>query len=101
MIVPFDGGLPVLRALHRHLADEPVEDAEGHQHEAETDIHRKCGGDEEQKRHRRRQMCPHEFEPQPEEGFAGAQTRMERSEEHTSELQSLMRISYAVLCLKK
>src|SRR3546814_10507153 len=27
--------------------------------------------------------------------------RIERSEEHTSELQSLMRISYAVLCLKK
>src|SRR3546814_4922423 len=25
----------------------------------------------------------------------------ERSEEHTSELQSLMRISYAVVCLKK
>src|SRR3546814_3798906 len=25
----------------------------------------------------------------------------QRSEEHTSELQSLMRISYAVLCLKK
>src|SRR3546814_4471219 len=29
-------------------------------------------------------------------GIAGA-----RSEEHTSELQSLMRISYAVFCLKK
>src|SRR3546814_7002587 len=27
--------------------------------------------------------------------------RMRRSEEHTSELQSLMRISYAVFCLKK
>src|SRR3546814_1231645 len=27
--------------------------------------------------------------------------RLARSEEHTSELQSLMRISYAVLCLKK
>src|SRR3546814_6114012 len=27
--------------------------------------------------------------------------RNQRSEEHTSELQSLMRISYAVLCLKK
>src|SRR3546814_2060511 len=27
--------------------------------------------------------------------------KVERSEEHTSELQSLMRISYAVLCLKK
>src|SRR3546814_3671984 len=30
------------------------------------------------------------------EGFA-----VDRSEEHTSELQSLMRISYAVFCLKK
>src|SRR3546814_9024394 len=27
--------------------------------------------------------------------------QFERSEEHTSELQSLMRISYAVFCLKK
>src|SRR3546814_7018146 len=27
--------------------------------------------------------------------------RADRSEEHTSELQSLMRISYAVFCLKK
>src|SRR3546814_6655138 len=30
-----------------------------------------------------------------------ATTVMVRSEEHTSELQSLMRISYAVFCLKK
>src|SRR3546814_1906909 len=29
------------------------------------------------------------------------EARGERSEEHTSELQSLMRISYAVFCLKK
>src|SRR3546814_4802672 len=28
-------------------------------------------------------------------------THWQRSEEHTSELQSLMRISYAVFCLKK
>src|SRR3546814_4555687 len=28
-------------------------------------------------------------------------SRIKRSEEHTSELQSLMRISYAVFCLKK
>src|SRR3546814_4364298 len=28
-------------------------------------------------------------------------SRKSRSEEHTSELQSLMRISYAVFCLKK
>src|SRR3546814_2706612 len=29
------------------------------------------------------------------------QAFLQRSEEHTSELQSLMRISYAVFCLKK
>src|SRR3546814_5535935 len=32
---------------------------------------------------------------------AGDGRLLARSEEHTSELQSLMRISYAVLCLKK
>src|SRR3546814_1971765 len=32
---------------------------------------------------------------------AGRKTTSCRSEEHTSELQSLMRISYAVFCLKK
>src|SRR3546814_6373860 len=32
---------------------------------------------------------------------AGLVALHERSEEHTSELQSLMRISYAVFCLKK
>src|SRR3546814_9364307 len=37
------------------------------------------------------------FSP-PFEAFASL---MSRSEEHTSELQSLMRISYAVFCLKK
>src|SRR3546814_8627630 len=31
----------------------------------------------------------------------GTQHGWSRSEEHTSELQSLMRISYAVFCLKK
>src|SRR3546814_5529563 len=40
----------------------------------------------------------------PSDGF-GYKQRLEvlskRSEEHTSELQSLMRISYAVFCLKK
>src|SRR3546814_10539256 len=55
---------------------------------------------------------------EPEEPLAGARRALyigmnalaaalsvhappERSEEHTSELQSLMRISYAVFCLKK
>src|SRR3546814_7025655 len=42
------------------------------------------------------------FEPPRAHGFdtVGAIEAM-RSEEHTSELQSLMRISYAVFCLKK
>src|SRR3546814_4023545 len=35
------------------------------------------------------------------EAYAKAQGLWLRSEEHTSELQSLMRISYAVFCLKK
>src|SRR3546814_6778733 len=33
--------------------------------------------------------------------WAGMSPVVDRSEEHTSELQSLMRISYAVFCLKK
>src|SRR3546814_10654093 len=38
----------------------------------------------------------------PEEGQQlQAEADKERSEEHTSELQSLMRISYAVFCLEK
>src|SRR3546814_8205146 len=35
------------------------------------------------------------------QGFLLWQTLSLKSEEHTSELQSLMRISYAVFCLKK
>src|SRR3546814_6890859 len=50
-----------------------------------------------------------EVDPAPEKYAAYAEHRMKghvieadpRSEEHTSELQSLMRISYAVYCLKK
>src|SRR3546814_2966563 len=34
-------------------------------------------------------------------GLRPERRRRQRSEEHTSELQSLMRISYAVFCLKK
>src|SRR3546814_5983865 len=59
----------------------------------------------------RARYCARPFFPQG--GFAAAQSRFlsrtpvpcrncpKRSEEHTSELQSLMRISYAVFCLKK
>src|SRR3546814_5960532 len=40
-------------------------------------------------------------EPQLFAPHAGPVAAVQRSEEHTSELQSLMRISYAVFCLKK
>src|SRR3546814_4423107 len=39
--------------------------------------------------------------PHPAAYFRSAAILFGRSEEHTSELQSLMRISYAVFCLKK
>src|SRR3546814_10546211 len=39
--------------------------------------------------------------PSPSRRFAWRCVAFVRSEEHTSELQSLMRISYAVFCLKK
>src|SRR3546814_3875011 len=41
--------------------------------------------------------------PSPDRRHSGLRRsrRAARSEEHTSELQSLMRISYAVFCLKK
>src|SRR3546814_3134555 len=39
--------------------------------------------------------------PRAGSAFAGGGAVVGRSEEHTSELQSLMRISYAVFCLKK
>src|SRR3546814_5056693 len=55
-----------------------------------TDRRSSSDGQEPEKRRRR----------QPHRG-AGAQQGNPRSEEHTSELQSLMRISYAVFCLKK
>src|SRR3546814_1773682 len=45
--------------------------------------------------HRRRRRCPRNVPPRQ------VRPGDKRSEEHTSELQSLMRISYAVFCLKK
>src|SRR3546814_4652010 len=56
----------------------------------------------------RRKRPTHEFEGKAEVEYgtfnllqAQALVNFPRSEEHTSELQSLMRISYAVFCLKK
>src|SRR3546814_4899507 len=58
-------------------------------------------------RHRREKLDPaRRFRdrgngPWRRQDGGAARRRAQRSEEHTSELQSLMRISYAVFCLKK
>src|SRR3546814_7655879 len=84
-------------------------------------IYRTAGGE----LHVLRDMCPHRFAPLSKGKIISDQLQCpyhglrfnsngqcvfnphgdgvvpKRSEEHTSELQSLMRISYAVFCLKK
>src|SRR3546814_1156334 len=49
-------------------------------------------------RHKGSRIC---LRPMPTAFPQDNQRLVDRSEEHTSELQSLMRISYAVFCLKK
>src|SRR3546814_8186966 len=48
-----------------------------------------------------RRRAPRGAPPPRRPASEAAFLRSRRSEEHTSELQSLMRISYAVFCLKK
>src|SRR3546814_9513686 len=47
------------------------------------------------------QAAPDLVEDEPDERLGPADVGWRRSEEHTSELQSLMSNSYAVFCLKK
>src|SRR3546814_5946434 len=66
----------------------------------------RSSGSEREDRHRHRRRHRYRAGDVAEACGARGQCRCElpgqpRSEEHTSELQSLMRISYAVFCLKK
>src|SRR3546814_2689003 len=87
----------------RRLHPRPRGDAQGHAHQA-------CALDAG--RLQRPEARPPDADPRPARPPAGHEGstdagptsvagRKARSEEHTSELQSLMRISYAVFCLKK
>src|SRR3546814_3850533 len=58
-------------------------------------------GPRDQRRLSRLQREVHALEQNPVGAQASDILKRKRSEEHTSELQSLMRISYAVFCLKK
>src|SRR3546814_4236979 len=73
-------------AVMIHQAAEPDREAGG-EYQVDTADH---AGDKYRARFQERPE--HQREPDRE---------IDRSEEHTSELQSLMRISYAVFCLKK
>src|SRR3546814_4131488 len=76
-----------------------VAERSGDRRAGERNEHREAEQD-----HRRRHRAA---EPRAESAVQGGENRdadpgeEHRSEEHTSELQSLMRISYAVFCLKK
>src|SRR3546814_1578356 len=82
------------RAYHApavHLADRLVTQAHAQDRDARSER-----GDQFQ-RHAR---LVRRARPRRDHDLLRPQLR-DRSEEHTSELQSLMRISYAVFCLKK
>src|SRR3546814_4147158 len=96
----------------------PAPLAPSHDHRDQLDLHAqprrlqpvvRAGGSEPGRRdgrHRRRprvRLLVRLPPPRQPEGLARMVTSPPplRSEEHTSELQSLMRISYAVFCLKK
>src|SRR3546814_2874953 len=90
------------------LRDPPARYAEG---AAEVDLRRRHGAcsllrapHQLRRRHlpfeRRSRHRPVPGQEPGDEGPSG-RAWLPRSEEHTSELQSLMRLSYAVFCLKK
>src|SRR3546814_2061995 len=64
----------------------------------------RLGPENREQRLRRRDPFANRLPGAKQPAFGGGRVRTahaDRSEEHTSELQSLMRISYAVFCLKK
>src|SRR3546814_4268991 len=66
-----------------------------------TGVGYRVGLPDDRRRHRKLQILPVDIIGAGVDRDAAAQKLVLRSEEHTSELQSLMRISYAVFCLKK
>src|SRR3546814_5576294 len=68
---------------------------------AQTCIESGCGGITVHPRPDQRHVRPGDVRALAAMLRGRVEYNIERSEEHTSELQSLMRISYAVFCLKK
>src|SRR3546814_9149233 len=81
-----------------------IKDGAGHQRDEEEEAHQAqeqhAGQSQEYVGVKLEQEVHHAFLTLPARRLPGGAVE-DRSEEHTSELQSLMRTSYAVFCLKK
>src|SRR3546814_8232630 len=76
--------------------------SERHRLRPDEDVHLQPGGADRERRGKQRRLCvAGALQRRPQLCYQWAEPDHERSEEHTSEIQSLMRISYAVFCLKK
>src|SRR3546814_1667417 len=90
----------------RHIELRPFEPFPAGERPSRGEEDRGAGGDEEQEREREalREDAKHarmRQVSQREQESVGSAGHAARTEEHTSELQSLMSNSYAVFCLKK
>src|SRR3546814_10696352 len=93
----FETRFPELRHLSGRLGGVP---RRGARRDADQyKIYRLSARARTHRRHRLARLAPERHHPSV--GSGPLQQVHRRSEEHTSELQSLMRISYAVFCLKK
>src|SRR3546814_10086165 len=81
--------------------DREIEGGTGADRSGQQDTQAHLESDETKGDERRAEVGGRRTEPDIGGGRQGHATTHGRSEEHTSELQSLMRISYAVFCLKK
>src|SRR3546814_4652267 len=101
-----------LRAEIQLPHERRIKDGAGHQRDEEEEAHQAqeqhAGQSQEHVGVKLEQEVHHAFLTLPARRLPGGAVedvdghlRGLRSEEHTSELQSLMRISYAVFCLKK
>src|SRR3546814_9220145 len=90
------------RRFHRRQQRQPDSQQDDHRHEAGLLGFGRLGRPaDRERREPGGDGTGHRIEAEIGTRLARGAQGCERSEEHTSELQSLMRISYAVFCLKK
>ncbi len=77
MIVPLDICLASPGLLHHQTSDRDIEHAEHEQHQRHAQVHGDRSRDEQEQRHRSRQMRAHEFQPKAEQGLNRTEQRMQ------------------------